>query len=412
MRPKMKMWISIALIWLCLCVVGGGYLLIKLPGIVIDVLTRYYESDPQKMMVYLNDRYGLAFPKSTIPIKAATATTDASGNSSFIIKFQINYEDVNGFLANFEQSIDELAIYSPAADCRSQNNFPDWFKTPIQSGRIGYLRKKAKNIKLIAFGFVLYVDLSKDDTVVVYMEGTYTSEEDYLNNSQRNASIQREASKQNAPASVKFSIGDKEYFEIPDNIIVIYTIRDGETLFRPSDTQQGSVSITDKYCLTATVVHCLNKNILQGKRITSDPSLTVDMLNGPFYLEINDTDHCIELKIDNYVCSRIDYTLLSGHSLSSILQERGIDKIILKDNTLDHSDIGGIDEACVYPLNFKQDPLDVSEQPLVSIIPRKIPVEALFLKAKQSECVLEVANSDYALLVSTLRGYSSYIRKK
>lgn len=249
-------------------------------------------------------------------------------------------------------------------------------------------------------------------TVAVVLIAYWVIHVVFNDKNQGSSEVQKEISEQNVPASVKFSIGDKEYFEIPDNIIVKYTIRDGETLFWPSDTQQGSVSITDKYCLTATVVHCLNKNILQGKRITSDPSLTVDMLNGPFYLEINDTDHCIELKIDNYVCSRIDYTLLSGHSLSSILQERGIDKIILKDNTLDHSDIGGIDEACVYPLNFKQDPLDVSEQPLVSIIPRKIPVEALFLKAKQSECVLEVANSDYALLVSTLRGYSSYIRKK
>jgi hypothetical protein len=173
MRLKTKILITtIVFLWLATCSV----FLLKLPEILFGVLTRYYESNPKKIVAYLEDRYSIIFPKSINAIKAATATEDASGNVSFIIRFQMNLEDVNGFLANFGKGLDELEVYKKTIDFRSQGNHPEWFNYPINTGRTGHVYMYAKNIKNISFPFDFHVDLSNPEFAIVYMEGNYKSD--------------------------------------------------------------------------------------------------------------------------------------------------------------------------------------------------------------------------------------------
>lgn len=175
MRIPRYVIITFVIIAICTLTTGAVFCVTCLPGIVLNFLTKYHESDPQKMMVYLSDRYTLTFPESTQPIKAATAAMDASGNYDFIMKFQMKTEEIDTFLANFEETIDEFTIYNPALDDRLQKNYPEWFKTPIKSGQIRDFRRHATpaHLKNILFNFELYIDTSQNNIVTFYMNGVY-----------------------------------------------------------------------------------------------------------------------------------------------------------------------------------------------------------------------------------------------
>lgn len=175
MRIPRYVIIAFVIIAVCVLTVGAVFCVTCLPGIILDLLTKYHESDPQKMMVYLSNRYTLTFPESTQPIKAATAALDASGNYAFIMKFQMKAEEVNTFLASFEETIDEFTIYNPALDNRLHKNYPEWFKTPIKSGQIRDLSRHATpaHLKNISFDFELYIDTSQNNIVTFYMNGVY-----------------------------------------------------------------------------------------------------------------------------------------------------------------------------------------------------------------------------------------------
>jgi hypothetical protein len=160
--------------------------IIVIPIIVSDIFGLYHESDSQKMMVYLNDRYGLIFPKSVCNVQAATATTlEFSGatNTDFIMKFHIKPEEINEFLANFEMTMERMQVYDNGWNERSSSHlhYPDWYRTPIGNGRVGKARLTAKNIKGVSFGFDLYIDLSLRDYIIVYMNGCYKHEGDQYN---------------------------------------------------------------------------------------------------------------------------------------------------------------------------------------------------------------------------------------
>lgn len=204
------------------------------------------------------------------------------------------------------------------------------------------------------------------------------------------------------------SLGSKEYFEIPEESIIKYTLSNDEGLLWNEADPRNSNSVTDRFRLTATTVKWLNPDFFESGKPFISP-LTVNMLNGPFFLKIDETQNLLELKIDDYVCYQIKYSPAGGRLLSSILKERGCGQAILKDNMLDHSVVNNVNDAILFPLIFMQDYLEVNDEPLVSIIPQQIIEETLFHEAKTAQCILEVNNDDYALLVCVLRGYNSYI---
>ena len=57
-------------------------------SLIFKLLTRYYETEPTKMIAYLSDRYSLSFPQNINNIRTAKVANDASGNYSFVMKFQ------------------------------------------------------------------------------------------------------------------------------------------------------------------------------------------------------------------------------------------------------------------------------------------------------------------------------------
>lgn len=215
----------------------------------------------------------------------------------------------------------------------------------------------------------------------------------------------------NLPATKAFSIGENIYFEIPEDKIITYPISEDQVLFFPSSQQERNVhSLTDVFNLTPTVLFGLNKDMLQGERIMSnDASAVVNVLNGPFYLQTDSQIRALELKIEDYICCKINYTLISENSLSSESKDLNIKRVFLSNNVLDSQVIGNINDACLFPLCFGAKPLDIYAPPIISIIPRTIIDESLFLSAKKAKCILVVDGSDYVLLVGVLKGSSSYI---
>ena len=208
-----------------------------------------------------------------------------------------------------------------------------------------------------------------------------------------------------ATLSKAYMIEDIVYFDIASERINKYTLKNGETLFSGSGLQgQRMHSIEDKYGLPATVVEWLNRDLFQAtRRRSSGERLSVNVLEGPFYLQIDSSD-TLELKIGDYACCRIKFKIKEGDPPTSIYEEKGVEQALLIKNVLERTVISRINDTCIFPLDFKE---SSSEMPLITIVPEEVVCESLFASQKKSECILEVSNSNYALLVSVLKANKS-----
>jgi hypothetical protein len=205
-----------------------------------------------------------------------------------------------------------------------------------------------------------------------------------------------------------FSIGNKIYFEIPITKIRQYSIAENETLFCPSeDNHENKKSVIDSFNLTPTVVYCLNKKLFQKNRLSYDQQLSVNVLKGPFYLHLDTSSKSLDLRVDDFICCQINFDIVSGDPLESFLNDNT--HVLLRDNAFNSIVITNAYDFCMFPLIFNRKVINNPGKFDISIIPETITEESLFLSAKDAKCILKVSNSDFGLLVSVLKAYSSYV---
>ncbi len=211
--------------------------------------------------------------------------------------------------------------------------------------------------------------------------------------------------------TVLFSIGNKLYFEIPVNKVHEYTLAENETLFNPSENaHENKKSVIDIFGLTPTVVYYLNEKVLQRKTLSYDQQLSVSVLRGPFYLHLDTSSSSLDLRVDGFICRQIDFKIVSGYPLEPFLNDSM--KVLLRDNQFNSTVINNVDDSCLFPLIFDRKVLDNSGKYDISIIPETVIDESLYMSAKNAKCILRVSNSDFGLLVSVLKAYTSYMEVK
>lgn len=131
--------------------------------------TKYQNTNPAKMIVYLEKRYAFDFPDSISDAKAAKRMTGFDGSSSFIMKFHIERDDVEAFVS----SLGVLAESHVFFDERQRESYPAWYKTPITTGKLSRIRRR-KSIHNADWSFYVYIDLGNEQEPVIYLEGCYS----------------------------------------------------------------------------------------------------------------------------------------------------------------------------------------------------------------------------------------------
>ncbi|HML76487.1 MAG TPA: hypothetical protein PKB02_18490 [Anaerohalosphaeraceae bacterium] len=147
----------------------GVYYLLYLP-----FSLHYSEIDAQKAIAHVEDRYSFCFPAEIYNVKAAKAYGDLDGSSSFVLKFNIPSENMGAIMFG-PYSRKEILDYTEGLDWRLKHeNYPDWYKVPIEQGKIITVQAPA-NVPDVYFTIEVYVDMSNEKDYVVYMEGAYKS---------------------------------------------------------------------------------------------------------------------------------------------------------------------------------------------------------------------------------------------
>jgi hypothetical protein len=139
----------------------------------------YFEYDPDKMVVYLEEKYNINFPKNVREIKAAKSGMSWDRHESFILKFIAEPSDVNKFLETVVETI--LYPYYSSRDNRLApfESAPEWWTKPIEKGKRGRMYVEVARIKDERSHIDIYIDTLDEKNNVVYLEGTYRSALDH-----------------------------------------------------------------------------------------------------------------------------------------------------------------------------------------------------------------------------------------
>jgi hypothetical protein len=127
----------------------------------------YHNTSVTRLILYLEKNYAISFPQSISNAKAAEANTGFDGSSTFILKFQIDPDELNAFLTQFGEIPENLKTYTSEADNRIGDKYLSWFKSPIEAGQVGSVNIRGYN------PIDIYIDASNKSTTVIYMEGIY-----------------------------------------------------------------------------------------------------------------------------------------------------------------------------------------------------------------------------------------------
>jgi hypothetical protein len=145
---------------------GVGYLVCN-PEILMNYFDNYHWASEKGLLRYLEKNYRITFPQSMTNVKAAELNTGFDGSSMFILKFQLSSDELNNFLTQFGEITESFKPYTPEADKRVGDEYPEWFKSPIETGQIGNVNTRGYNPTDI------YIDKSNESEPVIYMEGIY-----------------------------------------------------------------------------------------------------------------------------------------------------------------------------------------------------------------------------------------------
>jgi hypothetical protein len=129
----------------------------------------YYWCDPKELIADIESNSGLKFPDGLTEIKAAKSIR-SEGAVFFIIRFTAEPNVLNAFFNTLPEEV-IFNEYNPSYDVRT--NLPsilDWFKKPIQKGKIGI---KRSTINPEIGQSLFYIDMINDKSYVVYWRGYY-----------------------------------------------------------------------------------------------------------------------------------------------------------------------------------------------------------------------------------------------
>lgn len=150
--------------------VSGVVFLVCNAEIVMNYFTDYHYTSEKRLLRYLDENYSISFPQSMTNVKVAEAYTGFDGSSTFILKFHANSDETNDFLMQFGEISERFKAYTPEADKRVGDKYPEWFKSPIEAGQIGNVHIRGFNVSHLTD---VYIDMSNKSEFVIYMEGVY-----------------------------------------------------------------------------------------------------------------------------------------------------------------------------------------------------------------------------------------------
>ena len=173
--PKISKQIVNVLGIVFLSVVGVLVGLLVFPRLFVfamDYSERFIECDPQQMVPHLERVFDIDFPEEIREVKAATSRSSWLKRNmiSFKFKFTADPDTVAMFFQSFPKKI-HFGAYDPSSDLRHSDlrRTPQWFKKPIQQGKIGSggVSGRRKNIRKI------YIDTTNEKDFVIYLDGFY-----------------------------------------------------------------------------------------------------------------------------------------------------------------------------------------------------------------------------------------------
>ncbi|MGB2807520.1 MAG: hypothetical protein WBC22_07260 [Sedimentisphaerales bacterium] len=135
----------------------------------------YYDYDSDKMVVYVEKKFNIDIPDSAGEIKAAKTGQTWDRWSGFILRFVVKPSEVSKFL---ETAVgNDLDPYNSKRDDRYHpyKSTPEWWTKPIKEGKIGYIYVKNTFVKDGTSEIYIYIDVTDEESNVVYLRGTYRS---------------------------------------------------------------------------------------------------------------------------------------------------------------------------------------------------------------------------------------------
>lgn len=131
----------------------------------------YPETNPDKLIKTLEERFILTFPLDIRNAKAAKYYSGFDGSMGFLLRFHTPNSAAESFLESLTLEFNTNLEYSKEKDDR--HGYPEWFKTPIQKGQIFRINIKArKDVSHAAYySFEVWIDTSNENESIIHMSG-------------------------------------------------------------------------------------------------------------------------------------------------------------------------------------------------------------------------------------------------